>query len=59
MFCWLLQEVNATVAQATGGRLTLGEMDTEGVERWVDQKKAQVRCLVNGCCGGGATLQYL
>ena len=36
------QEVNATIAQASGGRLTLGEMDTEGVERWVDQKKAQV-----------------
>lgn len=26
-----------------GGRLTLGELDTEGVERWVDHKKAQVR----------------
>lgn len=39
----LLQEVNATVAQSSGGRLTLGELDTEGVERWVDQKKAQVR----------------
>ena len=35
------QEVNATVAQ-NGSRLTLGELDTEGVERWVDHKKAQV-----------------
>jgi hypothetical protein len=39
----LLQEVNAAiVATNAGTRLTLGELDADGVEAWVDHKKAQV-----------------
>jgi hypothetical protein len=40
------------VAQ-NGSRLTLGELDTEGVERWVDHKKAQVRSLFVASMLGG------
>jgi hypothetical protein len=40
----MLQDVNATIVAAGGGkRLTLGELDLAGVEKWVDHKKAQVR----------------
>jgi hypothetical protein len=39
----LLQDVNAAiVATNAGTRLTLGELDADGVEAWVDHKKAQV-----------------
>ena len=39
-----LQDVNsAIVATNAGTRLTLGELDADGVEAWVDHKKAQVR----------------
>jgi hypothetical protein len=41
--CVLLQDVNAAiVATNAGTRLTLGELDADGVEAWVDHKKAQV-----------------
>lgn len=49
--CWALQDVNAAiVATNAGTRLTLGELDADGVEAWVDHKKAQVR-------EAGSTLQ--
>lgn len=41
----LLQEVNATLAKY-GGRMTLSELDPEGVERWVDSKKAMVAAKI-------------
>ena len=35
--------MNATIVASGGGkRLTLGELDLAGVEKWVDHKKAQV-----------------
>lgn len=40
----MLQDVNAAiVATNAGNRLQLGELDADGVETWVDHKKAQVR----------------
>lgn len=37
----VVQEVNNGIAKH-GGRLQLGQLDPEGVERWVTTKKAQV-----------------
>lgn len=36
-----MQEVNNGIARH-GGRLQLGQLDPEGVEKWVTTKKAQV-----------------